>query len=73
MLFSTHYMDEAERLCDAIAIIVAGKIVAWGTPAELMERTDKDNLEDAFVALAGRIGLSYSEAWRAGRGEEGKS
>ena len=72
VLFSTHYMDEAERLCDAIAIIVAGKIVAWGTPAELMERAGKDNLEDAFVALAGRIGLSYSEAWQAGRGERGK-
>lgn len=32
VLFSTHYMDEAERLCDNIAIIVGGKIVAHGTP-----------------------------------------
>ncbi len=53
VLFSTHYMDEAERLCDNIAIIVGGKIVAFGTPAELMARTGNDNLEDAFVALAG--------------------
>jgi len=66
VLFSTHYMDEAERLCDQIAIIVAGKIVAFGTPAELMDRTGKDNLEDAFVALAGREGLSHSQAWQAG-------
>jgi sodium transport system ATP-binding protein len=67
ILFSTHYMDEAERLCDQIAIIVEGKIVAFGTPDALMERTAKDNLEDAFVALAGREGLSHSEAYRAGR------
>ena len=64
MLFSTHYMDEAERLCDNIAIIVGGKIVAYGTPAELMARTGKDNLEDAFVALAGREGLQRSEYGR---------
>lgn len=64
VLFSTHYMDEAERLCDRIAIILAGKIVAIGTPAELMVRTGHDNLEDAFVSLAGREGLGYSQAWQ---------
>ena len=61
VLFSTHYMDEAERLCDHIAIIVEGKIVAFGTPSELMTATAKDNLEDAFVALAGPQALSRSE------------
>lgn len=62
VLFSTHYMDEAERLCDHIAIIVLGKIVASGSPAELMQRTGKDNLEDAFVDLAGGAeGLLRSE------------
>lgn len=62
VLFSTHYMDEAERLCDQIAIIVQGKIVAFGTPAELKSRTQQDNLEDAFVILAGgREGLLRSE------------
>ena len=60
VLFSTHYMDEAERLCDNIAIIVDGKIIAFGTPKELMARTDKDNLEDAFVTLAGHVGLAKS-------------
>ncbi|GJM42180.1 MAG: ABC transporter ATP-binding protein [Ardenticatenaceae bacterium] len=64
VLFSTHYMDEAERLCDNIAIIVNGKIVASGTPAALMQETGKDNLEDAFVLLAGRDGLSRSEYGR---------
>ncbi len=38
VLFSTHYIDEAERLCDNIAIIVQGKIVAYGTPADLISR-----------------------------------
>lgn len=61
VLFSTHYMDEAERLCDHIAIIVLGKIIAFGTPAELITKTKKDNLEDAFVTLAGREALSLSD------------
>ena len=60
MLFSTHYMDEAERL-DHIAIIVEGKIVAFGTPPALMAQTGHDNLEDAFVALAGGEGLLRSD------------
>jgi sodium transport system ATP-binding protein len=61
VLFSTHYMDEAERLCDNIAIIVNGCIVACDTPAGLIAQTGKNNLEDAFVVLAGREGLAMSE------------
>jgi ABC-2 type transport system ATP-binding protein len=38
VLLSTHYIEEAERLCDRIAIIASGKIVAEGSPAELIER-----------------------------------
>lgn len=58
VLFSTHYMDEAERLCDNIGIIVGGEIIAHGTPADLRARTGESNLEDAFVSLAGtRQGL----------------
>lgn len=65
VLFSTHYMDEAERLCDRIAIIMSGKITAFGSPADLMQSTGKDNLEDAFVALAGtHEGLLLSESGR---------
>ncbi len=58
VLFSTHYMDEAEKLCDRIAIISAGKILAWGTPGDLMNRTGTSCLEDAFTALAGPGSLS---------------
>jgi sodium transport system ATP-binding protein len=53
VLFTTHYMDEAERLCDHIAIIIKGRITAFGTPSALMAQTGKINLEDAFVELAG--------------------
>jgi ABC-type Na+ transport system ATPase subunit NatA len=65
VLFSTHYMDEAERLCDSIAIIVQGLIVAHGSPDELKASTGKSNLEEAFVALAGsHEGLMLSEYGR---------
>lgn len=53
VLFTTHYMDEAARLCDKIAIIIRGRIAAFGSPQQLMEKTGRDSLEDAFVQLAG--------------------
>lgn len=60
VLFSTHYMDEAERLCDQIAIIMDGKIVAFGSPEALMKQAQQSNLEDAFVALVGKNVLDHS-------------
>ena len=39
ILLTTHYIEEAERLCDRVAIIDQGKIIAIGTPRELMDRT----------------------------------
>src|SRR5579871_4411944 len=39
VLLTTHYMDEAERLCDRLSIVDHGKIIASGTPRELIERT----------------------------------
>jgi len=53
VLFTTHYMDEAARLCDRIAVIIRGRIAAFGSPRQLMEQTGRDSLEDAFVELAG--------------------
>jgi ABC-2 type transport system ATP-binding protein len=44
ILLTTHYMDEAERLCDRIAIIDHGKVIAEGTPAELIARLGGDHL-----------------------------
>ena len=54
VFFTTHYMDEADRNADTIAIIDHGSIIASGTGEELKRRTDKDSLEDAFLELTGR-------------------
>jgi ABC-2 type transport system ATP-binding protein len=51
----THFMPEAERLCDRIAVLEAGRVLVTGTPAELVERAGQPTLEDAFVKLTGRV------------------
>ncbi|MFN0102511.1 MAG: ABC transporter ATP-binding protein [Bryobacteraceae bacterium] len=53
VFLTTHYMDEAERVAQRIAIIDHGKIVAQGTPDELKLQTKTDSLEGAFLALTG--------------------
>lgn len=60
VLLVTHFMEEAERLCDRVAVIDAGRVVAIDTPAGLVARAPVDpriagpSLDDAFVALTGR-------------------
>jgi ABC-2 type transport system ATP-binding protein len=65
ILLTTHYMDEAEKLCDRVAIVDHGHVIALGSPAELIEsigatipapppRSSSASLEDVFVALTGR-------------------
>ncbi|MBA2518260.1 MAG: ABC transporter ATP-binding protein [Chloroflexia bacterium] len=65
VLLTTHSMEEAQVLCDRVGIIDAGRLVALGTPAALIERhapplaaaeaaRREPNLEDVFLALAGR-------------------
>lgn len=53
VIFSTHVMVEAEKLCDAIAIIHNGKILTEGTLAELRTRHGSQDLEDIFVGVVG--------------------
>ena len=53
VFLTTHYMDEADRVADRIAVIDHGRIVAIGSSAELKERTKTDSLEGAFLALTG--------------------
>jgi ABC-2 type transport system ATP-binding protein len=53
VFLTTHYMDEAERVADRIAIIDHGKIVAEGTAAELKSATGAESLEQAFLNLTG--------------------
>lgn len=52
IILTTHYMEEAEQLSDAIAVMVGGEIKALGTLEELKKLTGKNNLEDAFVEIA---------------------
>lgn len=52
VILTTHYLEEAEALCDRIAIMVKGDIRAIGSAAELKRMTGKDNFEDAFIAVA---------------------
>jgi lipooligosaccharide transport system ATP-binding protein len=54
LLLTTHYMEEAARLCDRLVIIDFGRIVAEGDPRELMREHDADTLEEVFLALTGR-------------------
>jgi ABC-2 type transport system ATP-binding protein len=51
VLVTTHYMDEAEY-CDRISIMVAGRIDAMGTPAELKQQFGVDSIDEVFVRLA---------------------
>jgi sodium transport system ATP-binding protein len=53
VIFSTHIMSEVEALCDRIAIIYQGKLIAIGTLAELRERTGKQVFESVFLSLIG--------------------
>jgi ABC-2 type transport system ATP-binding protein len=66
IVLTTHYMEEAERLCDRVAIVDHGRIIALGTPQELIDKVDVSHLpppeprktsatlEDVFVSLTGR-------------------
>jgi ABC-2 type transport system ATP-binding protein len=63
VVLTTHYMDEAEQLCDRVAIMDHGRVIALGTPNDLMAsvpmpprepRVHAATLEDVFVALTGR-------------------
>ncbi len=51
VLYSTHYMEEAEYLCDRIVMIHKGNIIATGTPEQLRQLTGTTNLRDTFLAL----------------------
>ena len=52
ILFSTHIMQEVERLCDSVVVVSQGRTVATGTVAQLLERTGEQDFEQAFVRLA---------------------
>jgi ABC-2 type transport system ATP-binding protein len=62
VLLTTHYMDEAERLCDRLAIVDHGQIIAEGTPADLIERLGGHHVVE--FAVSGNSDGATLEAWR---------
>lgn len=59
VIYSTHYMEEAEFLCDRIIMIHKGRIIAEGTPEKLKAETKAVNLREAFISLTKKEGLFY--------------
>ena len=53
ILYSTHYMEEAENICDYVVMINKGVVMKEGTPEEIKKATKTTNLRDAFFALSG--------------------
>ena len=54
ILFSSHIMQEVSMLCDKIVIVARGRIVAMGTPDDIRELAQNEDLEEAFMVLARR-------------------
>lgn len=54
VFFTTHYIEEVEKMADRVVVVDKGKVIASGTPAELKSRTGKESLEEAFIELTGR-------------------
>lgn len=53
VIYSTHMLSEAQRICDRIIILHNGTVRADGSPIELLEETQTDDLEDAYISLTG--------------------
>ena len=53
VIYSTHYMEEAENICDRVILVHKGKIIKEGTPESIVKETNTTNLRDAFFALIG--------------------
>jgi ABC-2 type transport system ATP-binding protein len=71
ILLTTHYLEEAEQLCDRIAFINGGEIVAQGSSGELAARYGVASLEDAYLELVGRKELSRAHVTVEAAAEEG--
>ena len=68
VLLTTHYMDEAERLCDRLVIIDHGQVIAEGTPADLIERLGGHHVVE--FAVSGNSDGAVLDIWRALPGVE---
>jgi ABC-2 type transport system ATP-binding protein len=75
VVLSTHYIEEAERLCDRVAIIDEGRIVAMGTPRELQQRSREQSRIDIVTVqpLNGNALPQWPEAVQTKLAEDGRS
>ena len=55
ILYSTHYMEEAENICDRVIMINKGVVINSGTPSKIKEDTNTTNLRDAFFQMIGGV------------------
>lgn len=53
VVLTTHYLEEAEKLCDRVAVMSRGRLAAIGTAEELRSQTGESSFENAFLKLAG--------------------
>ncbi len=61
VIYSTHYMEEAEYLCDRIIMLSKGKAITNASPDELKKKTGTSNMRDAFYAIIKAEGIDYEE------------
>jgi ABC-2 type transport system ATP-binding protein len=54
IILTTHYMEEAQELCDRVAIIDEGQLIELGAPTNLMQKHQAKNLEEVFLKLTGK-------------------
>lgn len=54
VFFTTHYIEEADRVADRVVVIDEGRVIASGTPKEIINQNNAVDLEDAFIKLTGR-------------------
>ena len=55
IIYSTHYMEEAENICDRVVLVHRGKVIKIDTPANIIKETNTSNLRDAFFKLIGGV------------------
>lgn len=55
ILYSTHYMEEAENICDKVIMVNKGEVIQSGTPEQIKKDTNTTNLRDAFFAMIGGV------------------
>jgi len=70
IFISSHILPVVEELCDRIGIINHGRLVALGSLEEILKRTGKSNLEEAFISTTGGVKEKELLAWREQRGTD---